>query len=82
MFSRQRLNALYNQMKHVESRIDNGQLLHGATVPVWLENEGLRSIDARLSFTESTDVLKELAKYKKIITIAYFRSYAPAVTLL
>jgi hypothetical protein len=59
----QRLNALYNQMKHVESRIDNGQMLPGATVPVWLENEGLRSVDANLTFIETAEVLKELAKY-------------------
>jgi hypothetical protein len=59
----QRLNALYNQMKHVESRIDNGQMLPGATVPVWLTNEGLRSIDAFLSYAETAEVLKDLAKY-------------------
>ena len=59
----QRLNALYNQMKHVESRIDNGQMLPGATVPVWLDNSGLRSVDAQLSYAETGDALKELAKY-------------------
>jgi len=59
----QRLNALYNQMKHVESRIENNQILPDATVPVWLENAGLRSIDTRLSFQETGEVLHELAKY-------------------
>jgi len=59
----QRLNALYNQMKHVESRIDNAQMLPGATVPVWLENQGLRSIDTNLTFAESAEVLKNLSKY-------------------
>ena len=59
----QRLNTLYNQMNHVESRIDNGQMPDGATVPVWLENEGLRSVDTHLSYTETADVLKDLAKY-------------------
>lgn len=59
----QRLNALYNQMKHVESRIDNRQMLPGATVPVWLENEGLRSVDANLTYAETAELLKELAKY-------------------
>jgi len=59
----QRLNVLYNQMKHVESRIENGQMIPGATVPVWLENQGLRSVDAHLSFQETADVLRELAKY-------------------
>ena len=50
-------------MKHVESRIDNGQMLPGATVPVWLDNSGLRSVDAQLSYAETGDALKELAKY-------------------
>jgi hypothetical protein len=59
----QRLNALYSQMKHVESRIDNAQIIPGATVPVWLENQGLRSIDASLTFLETGEVLKDLAKY-------------------
>jgi hypothetical protein len=59
----QRLNALYNQMKHVESRIENGQMAPDATVPVWLENQGLRSVDEHLSFAETADILRELAKY-------------------
>lgn len=59
----QRLNALYNQMKHVESRIENGQMLTGATVPVWLDNAGLRSIDTTLTFRETAEVLKDLGKY-------------------
>ncbi len=59
----QRLNALYNQMKHVDSRIDNNQMIPGATVPVWLTNTGLQSVDAALSYAETGEVLKDLAKY-------------------
>jgi hypothetical protein len=59
----QRLNLLYNQMKHVESRIENGQMIADAIVPVWLENDGLRSIDTHLTFQETAEVLRELAKY-------------------
>lgn len=59
----QRLNSLYNQMKHVESRIENQQMLPGATVPVWLENTGLRSVDTSLTFSETGEILKDLAKY-------------------
>jgi hypothetical protein len=50
----QRLNALYNQMKHIESRIENGQMIPGATVPVWLDNNGLCSVDSKLSFLETS----------------------------
>ena len=55
--------TFYNQMKHVESQIDNGQMIPGATVPVWLENEGLCSIDTRMTCAETADVLKDIAKY-------------------
>jgi hypothetical protein len=63
----QRLNSLYNQMKHVESRIENAQMLPGATVPVWLENQGLRSVDANLTFAETAEVLQDLAKYANVL---------------
>lgn len=59
----QRLHAMYNQMKHVESRIDNAQMILGATVPVWLSNEGLQSVDVSFTYAETAEVLKELAKY-------------------
>lgn len=58
----ERLNVLYNQMKHVESRIENGQMIAGASVPVWLTNNGLQSVDASLSFSETGEVLKDIAK--------------------
>jgi hypothetical protein len=38
----ERLNNLYNSMKHAESRISSGQIPEGALVPVWLINEVLR----------------------------------------
>jgi len=63
----ERLNALYNQMKHVESRIENKQILEGATVPVWLTNQGLVSVDSALTFSETGEVLKELAKWANIL---------------
>jgi hypothetical protein len=63
----ERLNTLYNQMKHVESRIENGQILEGATVPVWLTNKGLQSIDASLTFPETGEVLEDIAKWADIL---------------
>jgi len=38
-------------------------MLPGATVPVWLENVGLRNVDARLTQDESVQILKQLARY-------------------
>jgi hypothetical protein len=63
----ERLNYLYNCMKHVESRIENGQIVEGATIPVWLTDEGLQSIDALLTYAETGDILCDLAKWANII---------------
>jgi hypothetical protein len=63
----ERLNQLYNQMKHVESRIAAGQMLPEATVPVWLTNEGLVSVDARLTYRETGDVLMDIAKWADLL---------------
>jgi len=63
----ERLNALYTQMKHVESRIENKQMPVGATVPVWLTNQGLVSIDSTLTFSETGEVLKDLTKWANIL---------------
>lgn len=57
----ERLNHFYNVMKHTESRIENEQILPGATVPVWLANDGLRSVDAVLTYRETAEVLEQLA---------------------
>lgn len=59
----ERLNALYNQMKHVASRIECGQIPIGATVPVWLTNQGLKSVDSILSFAETGEILVVIASW-------------------
>ena len=38
-------------------------MLPGATVPVWLENTGIRSIDASMTYFETAEVLKQLAAW-------------------
>lgn len=62
----ERLNNLYNSMKHVESFIDNNQMPPGATVPVWLTNDGLISVDESLTFAETAEVLREIAKWADV----------------
>ncbi len=59
----QRLNLLYNRTKHVETAINSGQLPPGGTLPVWLTNDGLEAVDAKLSFAEIAEVLTDLAKW-------------------
>ncbi len=57
----ERLNTLYNEAKHYESKISEGDAPPLGTVPLWLHNEGLRSKGAELTFSEVADVLDDLA---------------------
>ena len=63
----ERLNNLYNQMKHAESQIENARLIEAATVSVWLTNDGLRSTDALLTYSETADIHRDLAKWAKVL---------------
>lgn len=54
-------------MKHVESRIENAQLIDGSTVPVWLINDGLVSVFATLTYTETGEILIDIAKWANIL---------------
>ncbi len=56
----ERLNRLYNRSKHTETAINAGQFPPGGTLPVWLENDGLRCTDGALTFGEMTEILSEL----------------------
>jgi hypothetical protein len=64
----ERLNTLYNDVKHVESRIADGEMLPEATVPVWITTEGLQSISSALTFEEAADVLVDIAKWATILS--------------
>jgi hypothetical protein len=61
--SLQRLNLLYNRTKHIESAIKSGQLPPNGTLSVWLTNEGLEAVGAKLAFNEMADILCDLAKW-------------------
>lgn len=59
----ERLSLLYGRAKHVEKAITTvGQLPENGTLPVWLTNDGLRSTDSHLTFSEIVDILRELAR--------------------
>jgi hypothetical protein len=66
----QRHNRLYNAMKHVESRIDAGQIPENATSPVWLSNRGLECTDGHLTFDETAAILRFLAKWADLFVDA------------
>jgi hypothetical protein len=48
----ERLRKLYNTSKDVDERIEDGEFLNEATIPVWLTNDGIESKDHFLSFVE------------------------------
>jgi hypothetical protein len=55
----QRLRKLYNTSKHVDERIEKGELLDDATLPIWLTNEGMESKDHSLSFAELSAFMQD-----------------------
>jgi hypothetical protein len=57
----QRLNLLYNRTKHAESAITAEQLPPDGTLPVWLRNDGLHSVESSLTFEEIAEMLEDLA---------------------
>ncbi len=65
--TKQRLHKLYNYSKHVDSVIDNGQLPEHGTTILWMTNEGLRSKDDLLLWSETSEVLDDLAQLASIL---------------
>lgn len=63
----QRLNLLYNSLKHVEKRIAAGQTLPGAITPVWLSSIGLECTDGALTYDETAEVLRILADWADVL---------------
>ena len=60
----QRVNALYDQMKHADSRIKNaslGQMPAQGPLSVWLTNDGLQGTECRLSWDEAAQMLRQVA---------------------
>jgi hypothetical protein len=63
----ERLWLAYNSMKHVEKRIASGQVLDGTVSAVWLSNEGIECTDGCLSWTQTGDVLADLARWANML---------------
>lgn len=53
----ERLNKIYNASKHMNERIEKGEMPEEATSAVWITNSGLECKDAALSFGELEDLL-------------------------
>lgn len=65
----QRLNKLHNLTKHIDSAIKGPmptlvpQFPVDGTLPVWLANDGLHSVEGVLTFAEIADMLEDLARW-------------------
>jgi hypothetical protein len=59
----QRLRRLYNCTKHIEFGDEPPEPGSSAILPVWLTNDGLEAIDAKMAFAEIADLLTDLAKW-------------------
>lgn len=62
-----RLNRLYNQSKHAETTIENGNIPEDATIPMWLTNNGLSSNNTHLSYEDTAEILREISKFAQIL---------------
>ncbi len=64
----ERLNAMYNRAKHAEEAIGRGEFPEEGTLPVWMEDAGLRSTNSHLSWEEMASILNEdLAKWANLL---------------
>lgn len=63
----ERLNIVYNAMKHVEDRIGTADVLAGELTPVWLSNRGIECVGTHLAFEETATVLEALAQWAEIV---------------
>lgn len=63
----EKINRLYNHLKHVNSRIEQGSVLNGQMIPVWIVNDGLKSVDVILSYQEAANFLLDLASFADLL---------------
>ena len=66
--SKERLNILYNRLKHTESAIERGQMpTNSLTFSAWLTNDGIYCEDGGITFIECTDLLCHIGNYANIL---------------
>lgn len=61
------VNHMYNRLKHADSAIEHGQLPSDGTLPVWLSNEGLVSVDHLLRWRQTAEILEEIAGVARLL---------------
>ena len=55
-----RLNKLYNISKHYDGTISKGELAEINTIPIWITNEGFKSVNTFLSYSDVHEMMNEM----------------------
>lgn len=63
----QRLHSLHTRAKHSDAAIARGDFPGESPLVVWLTNEGLKSVDASLTFSEAAEELEALAGWSDAV---------------
>jgi len=66
--SLQRLNQLQNLSKHANKELSRSDISGELNISIWLTNEGIECHDTKLSFSEFSSLLIELAKSAEVIS--------------
>lgn len=61
------LHAVYSTAKHAEGVIARGQMPPAATMPIWLANDGVRTLNHTLTFGQATAILRDLAEWADVL---------------
>lgn len=64
----QRINTIYNDIKHLNERIEKGKLPEGFTIPMWLTNNGFESSSTAIDFEEFATFLMQLCSIADKLT--------------
>ena len=59
----ERLHGLHSRVKHSDEAVARGDIVGEGPLSLWMTNEGLRSTDMVISFSELAEVLEDLAKW-------------------
>lgn len=56
-----RLNKIYNHIKHCDGKLSSGAFPENATMSIWLTNGGIHCLDSELTCTETVEILEDIA---------------------
>ena len=59
----ERLNKIYNHIKHCDSKLFAGNFPENATASTWLSSQEIHCSDANITAPETVEILKEIAEY-------------------